>query len=55
MEQQWEEILKERSSTILDGLLGMALGLSAYSLTGFGLKDIQDIVKSLIYFTILLF
>jgi len=53
MRQQWEEILKERSSTILDGLLGMALGLSAYSLTGFGLKDIQDIVKSLIYFTIL--
>jgi len=53
MKQQWGEILKERLSTILDGLLGMALGLSAYSLTGFGIKDIQDIIKSLIYFTIL--
>lgn len=53
MRQQWGEILKERLSTMLDGLLGMALGLSAYSLTGFGIKDIQDIVKSLVYFTIL--
>lgn len=53
MRQQWEDILKERLSTILDGLLGMALGLSAYSLTSFGIKDTQDIVKSLIYFTIL--
>lgn len=50
MRQQWEEILKERLSTILDGLLGMSLGLSAYSLTSFGIKDTQDIVKSLIYF-----
>jgi len=53
MRQQWEEILKERLSTILDGLLGMSLGLSAYSLTSFGIKDTQDIVKSLVYFTIL--
>jgi len=53
MRQQWEEIFKERLSTILDGLLGMSLGLSAYSLTSFGIKDTQDIVKSLIYFTIL--
>jgi len=29
MRQQWEEILKERLSTTLDGLLGMTLGLSA--------------------------
>ncbi len=47
MRHQWEEILKERLSTILDGLLGMALGLSAYSLTGFGIKDIQDIINHL--------
>jgi len=40
MKQQRGEILKERLSTILDGLLGMALGLSAYSLTSFGIKDI---------------
>jgi uncharacterized membrane protein len=53
MKHPWEDILKERLSTILDGLLGMALGLSAYSLTGFSIKDLQDIVKSLIYFTIL--
>jgi len=29
MEHQWGEVLKERLSTILDGLLGMTLGLSA--------------------------
>lgn len=33
MRQQWEDILKERLSTILDGLLGMALGLRTLGLS----------------------
>lgn len=55
MEQRWKEILKERSSTILDSLLGLALGLSAYSLTGFAIEEMRDVGLALIYFSLLFF
>lgn len=55
MEQRWREILKERSSTILDSLLGLALGLSAYSLTGFAIEEMRDVGLALIYFSVLFF
>jgi len=55
MEQRWKEILKERSSTILDSLLGLALGLSAYSLTGFAIEEMRDIDLALVYFSVLFF
>lgn len=53
MERKWEEILKERSTTILDGLLGLALGLSAYSLSGFAIERMQDVGVALIYYSVL--
>ena len=55
MRQRWEEILKERLSTILDGLLGMALGLSAYSLTDFTVNKSEDITIAIIYFAFTFF
>ena len=55
MEQRWKEILKERSSTILDSLLGLALGLGAYSLTGFTIGEPRDIGLALLYFSLLFF
>jgi len=53
MEQDWDEILRERSAEIVDSLLGLGLGLGAYSLTGFAITEMQDVGLALVYFSIL--
>ena len=52
-ERRWKEFLAERSETILDGVFGLVLGLGAYSLTGFTIAGISDVIVAISYFALM--
>jgi len=52
-QKRWKEFLAERSETILDGVFGLVLGLGAYSLTGFAIAGISDVVVAISYFALM--
>ncbi len=54
-EKRWKEFLAERSETILDGVFGLVLGLGAYSLTGFTIGGIGDLIVAVSYFALMFF
>jgi uncharacterized membrane protein len=54
-EKEWKEFLAERSETILDGVFGLVLGLGAYSLTGFAIGGLGDLVVAVSYFALMFF
>jgi len=54
-EKKWKEFLAERSETILEGVFGLVLGLGAYSLTGFTIGGLGDVVVAVSYFALMFF
>jgi uncharacterized membrane protein len=54
-EKKWKGFLAERSETILDGVFGLVLGLGAYSLTGFTIGGMGDLIVAVSYFALMFF
>jgi len=54
-EKKWKEFLKERAETVVDGVFGLVLGLSAYSLTGFTISEFEDVLVAISYFALTFF
>jgi uncharacterized membrane protein len=50
--KKWKKFLAERSETVVDGVFGLVLGLDAYSLTGFEMSGIDDVVLAVSYFAL---
>jgi uncharacterized membrane protein len=50
--KKWKKFLAERSETVVDGIFGLVLGLGAYSLTGFEMSGIDDVVLAVSYFAL---
>lgn len=52
IEKRWKEFLAERSETLVDGVFGLVLGLGAYSLTGFTIGGLEDVMVAVSYFAL---
>lgn len=50
--KKWKKFLAERSETVVDGVFGLVLGLGAFSLTGFEMSGIGDVVLAVSYFAL---
>ena len=55
MVKKWKAFLTERTETLVDGVFGLVLGLGAFSLTGFLVEGIEDVVTAVSYFTLVFF
>ena len=54
-EKNWKEFLNERAETVVDGVFGLVLGLSAYSLTGITISELEDVMVAISYFALAFF
>jgi len=54
-EKKWKVFLIERAETMVDGVFGLVLGLGAYSLTGFTIREFEDVMVAISYFTLTFF
>lgn len=53
--KKWKAFLSERTETLVDGVFGLVIGLGAFSLTGFSVKGMEDVVVAISYFTLMFF
>jgi len=53
--KKWKEFLAERSETLVDGVFGLALGLGAFSLTGYEMNGTDDVILAVSYFALTFF